>query len=95
MYRAEDTVSGRMAATLPFPLAASGFSADMAAKVRVKEAGVRWMCVMATEVLLPPDEVVELPHAAATRPSAATPAVMVNALVIRLKETTLFIESSL
>jgi len=61
----------------------------------VKEAGVRWMCVIDTAVLPPPDEVVELPHAAAARPSAQTPAVIVNALVIRLKETTLFIESSL
>src|SRR5271155_892057 len=34
VYRAEDTVSGRMAATLPLPIAARDFRAAMALKVR-------------------------------------------------------------
>ena len=37
MYRAEVTVSGRIAATLPLPAAASGFSADIAEKFRFSE----------------------------------------------------------
>src|ERR1700691_995846 len=38
VYRAEETVSGRITATLPLPWLASGFSVDMAAKVRVSWA---------------------------------------------------------
>ena len=34
VYRAEETVSGRMTATLPLPAAASGFSTDIADRVR-------------------------------------------------------------
>ena len=34
MYRAEETVSGRMTATLPLPAAVSGFSTDIADRVR-------------------------------------------------------------
>jgi hypothetical protein len=66
----------------------------MAVKVRVKEAGVRWMDEIDTEELLGV-VVDELLHAAARRPSAQTPAVIANFLLICLKETTLFIENSL
>jgi hypothetical protein len=38
VYLAEETVSGRMAATLPLPSAARGFSADIAEKVRLSWA---------------------------------------------------------
>jgi len=38
VYRAEETVSGRMTATLPLPAAVSGFSADIAEKSRVNWA---------------------------------------------------------
>jgi hypothetical protein len=60
----------------------------MAAKVRVKEAGVILMAVMDVEE---PLEVVdgELLHAAARRPRQQTPDVTANFLVICLKETTL------
>ena len=44
MYRAELTVSGRMAATLPLPAAASGFNVDMAEKSRVS-----WVIEIVTE----------------------------------------------
>ena len=37
VYRAEVTVSGRITATLPLPLAASGFRLDIAEKVRSSE----------------------------------------------------------
>ncbi|HUL24669.1 MAG TPA: hypothetical protein VLW44_02725 [Streptosporangiaceae bacterium] len=54
----------------------------MAAKVRVKEAGVILMAETDTEE--PLDDVVdELLHAAARRPRAQTPEVMANFLAIR------------
>jgi hypothetical protein len=34
VYRAEETVSGRRTATLPLPADASGFSVDIAEKLR-------------------------------------------------------------
>jgi hypothetical protein len=34
VYRAEETVSGKMTATLPLPAAVSGFSTDIADRVR-------------------------------------------------------------
>ena len=53
MYRAEETVSGRMTATLPLPAAVSGFSTDIADRVRSN-----W----ATEIdtVAPDDELVGL-----------------------------------
>jgi hypothetical protein len=65
----------------------------MAAKVRVNEAGVMWMALIDTEELLGV-VVDELLHAAARRPSVQTPAVITSFLLICLKETTLFSESS-
>jgi hypothetical protein len=69
----------------------------MAVKFTLKEAGVSFIAAMAAEELLLLLLVVddELLHAAARRPKAQTPAVMTNLLVLCLKETTLFIESSL
>ena len=52
MYRAELTVSGRIAATLPLPAAASAFSADIAEKDRVS-----WVIEIDTETAE-----LELPH---------------------------------
>jgi hypothetical protein len=65
----------------------------MAVKVRVKDAGVSFIAAIDAEelLLLVVDD--ELLHAAARRPSAQTPAVMTNFLVLCLKETTLFIET--
>jgi hypothetical protein len=53
VYRAEETVSGKMTATLPLPAAVSGFSTDIADRVRSN-----W----ATEIdtVAPDDELVEL-----------------------------------
>src|SRR5437764_5013494 len=51
-YRAEVTVSGRITATLPLPAEASGFSADIAEKVRSN-----WPTETDTE---PPDEALAL-----------------------------------
>ncbi len=47
VYRAEETVSGRITATLPLPAAASGFSVDMAEKSRVS-----WTREIVTDVVL-------------------------------------------
>src|SRR6478736_2418521 len=53
VYRAEETVSGKMTATLPLPAAVSGFSTDIADRVRSN-----W----ATEIdtVAPDDELAEL-----------------------------------
>ncbi len=85
-------MSGRMTATLPLPLLASGLSADMAEKSRVKEdAEMAGALALALALALDPDEDVPLlPHAAAARLSAAAPAVSTNLLAICFNETTLF-----
>jgi hypothetical protein len=71
----------------------------MAAKVRVNDAGASLMAVIDAVEPLPldddDDDDDELPQAAARRPSVQTPAVRANVFVIRLKETTLSVESSL
>ena len=51
------------------------------------------MCAIDTEEPLELGGEELLPHAAATRPSVQTPAVRANVLVIRLKETTLFVKA--
>jgi len=84
-------VSGRITATLPWPLAASDLIAVMAEKVRLNDAAL--ICGTADE----PDElgalvVVLLLQAAATR--AAEAAMAVRAILLRLiksNETTSFV----
>jgi hypothetical protein len=60
----------------------------MAVKFRLNEVGVSFIAVMDAEELLLVVVDDELLHAAARRPSAQTPAVMTNFLVLCLKETT-------
>ena len=79
MYRAEETVSGRMAATLPWPAAVRAFSAVIAEKVRLNEDIEMFTVVEADDeleaealvlVLVLADVEEELLQAAAARPKA-------------------------
>jgi len=85
-------VSGRITATLPLPLAASGLSAVIAEKSRVNdEADTAGTLALELALALEPEDVLPplLPQAAATRPAAATPAVIANFLPILFNEATL------
>jgi len=78
-------VSGRIAATFPLPRAASGFSAAMAVKVRVKESAEMVGIFTLGLALEPDDDEPLLLHAAARRASEQTPDVTANFLAIRFK----------
>ena len=73
VYRADETVSGRMTATLPLPSAARPVRPFMAVKVLVKEVVERVLGVLAplVVVVVVDDELLEL-QAAASRPPTSS-----------------------
>src|ERR1700722_784515 len=88
-YRVDDTVSGRITATLPLPLEARGLSVAMAENVLSiwlsDSCGTAALLLL---LLLPAEPLDELPQAAMTRAALPATAVSATLLVIECKGTT-------
>src|SRR5579859_1005998 len=87
VYRAEVTVSGRIAAMFPLPLAANAFSSVITEKVRVKEETVIEGTFTEPEPPEPVDDEL-LPQAARSRPATAASEIVMLFLVTSSKKTT-------
>src|ERR1700733_2070515 len=87
-YRVDDTVSGRITATLPLPLAARGLSVAMAENVLSIWLSESCGTAALLLLLLPEEPLDELPQAATTRAALPATAVSATLLVIECKGAT-------